>query len=114
MFTGSYTLEYTTSALNSFAITDTSDYTDEPQDDFVTRRVYFQLIDGSFWQDPDGNDYWDFGFDDYPDDYITFDFLASLGIDRSDMHPFIANPGYDRTPATADGRSFVFKIDEMA
>jgi hypothetical protein len=55
MFDGRYTLEHINDAYNAFQITDTSSYANEPKEDFVTRRIYFQLIDGSYIQDADGN-----------------------------------------------------------
>jgi len=77
-FTGTFTKADSSAGYNAFTITDTSSYTDEPKNTFSTRRIYLILADGSYIEDDTtGNDYFDFGFADYPTDEITLNVLTA-------------------------------------
>ncbi len=62
-FTGSYTkANLTATALNAFSVTDTSSFADEAKATFSGRKFYVVLNDGTYLEDENGNDYFDFPF----------------------------------------------------
>ncbi len=62
-FTGSYTKTNKTDvAPNAFLLTDVSSFNSEAKDTFSGRKVYLIDITGSYIQDANGNDYFDFPF----------------------------------------------------
>jgi hypothetical protein len=76
-FTGAFTLTRdSATGLNFFTLNDTSSYIDEPKDAFTDRYFYLVKTDGTYVQDEDGNDEWDFNFDDYPSDEINVQVLT--------------------------------------
>ena len=76
-FTGSFTkTDQSATAFNSFKITDTSSYADEPKETFSDRRIWLVNVDGTYVSPDDVTEYWPFGFDDYPGDEITIDALT--------------------------------------
>lgn len=74
-FTGTFTKTDSLVGYNAFTIADTSSYGSEAKNTFSGRKIYLILADGTYIS-PDGQDYYDFGFAEYPTDEITLNVLT--------------------------------------